>query len=583
MKGKGKGKGTRRKIKGIGVCDSIDTGKAVVIREIKPDYAKKSKKGAKKERARFDAAQERFKTQLEYLIEYARKDVGDAEADILEGQLILSRDTSISKQVREKTDQGLTAEYAVESVCKKYIESFTDSGDPSLREKADDIRDIMNGLIVMISGKGDIPQMDIPDGSVIVGRDLNPALITALYNKKIHGIVTESGGTSGHAALIARSLSIPAVFSASGVMRLVRNGDEVIVNGNEGLVYINPTDEDKKESAEKKRELDERARILLKYRDLPTKTADGISCRVMCNIGSFEEAEASSLNGSEGIGLFRTEFFFQQNFDEPSEDEQYEIYRRIVLGAGKKDVVIRTVDIGGDKMMPYLVMGARGRAVHEKNPFLGLRGIRQSLAYRDHFITQLKAIMRAAVHGNVSIMIPLLTNIGELKEIKRTLILAGKELEAEEKEYRYGIPLGVMVETPSAVMIAPEIAREVDFLSIGSNDLIQYIMCAERDNPGVEYLSSVFEPAVLRSIHATIEAGHSRGIKVSMCGEAARDKRLIPLLVAWGLDDYSVNISSVAYVRSQIARWTKKEAEELAAPVLSMSTREEIEAHLNHI
>lgn len=582
MKGKNKVK-IRRVVKGIGVCDSIDTGKAVVIREIKPVYSKKSRISAKKERARFDVAQEAFRSQLEYLIEYARKDVGDAEADILEGQLILSRDTSISKQVREKTEQGMTAEYAVESVCKKYIQSFTDSGEPSLREKADDIRDIMNGLIVMISGKGYIPQMDIPDGSVIIGRDFNPALITALYNKKIHGIVTESGGTSGHAALIARSLSIPAVFSASGVMRLVRDGDEVIVNGNEGLVCINPTDEDKKENAEKKREFDERARILQKYRDLPTKTADGISCRVMCNIGSFEEAEAASANGSEGIGLFRTEFFFQQNFDEPSEDEQYEIYRRIVLGAGKKEVVIRTVDIGGDKMMPYLFMGARGRAVHEKNPFLGLRGIRLSLAYRDHFITQLKAIMRAAVHGNVSILIPLLTNLEELKETKRTIIQAGKELEAEEKEYRYGIPLGVMIETPSAVMLAPELAREVDFFSIGSNDLIQYVMCAERDNPGVEYLSSVFEPSVLRSIHRTIEAGHSQGIRVSLCGEAVRDRRLIPLLVAWGLDDFSVNVSGVAPVRSEIARWSKKEAEKLAAPILSMSSRKEIEEYLCHI
>ncbi|MCR5650269.1 MAG: phosphoenolpyruvate--protein phosphotransferase [Lachnospiraceae bacterium] len=573
-------KGKRRLLKGIGVCDRIGVGKAVVIREIKPVYAEKSRRGVKKETKRFELAEEVFTDQLKHLIEYARKDVGDAEADILEGQLILSTDSSISRQVREKIEQGLSAEYAVESVCKKYISSFTDSEDPSLKEKADDIRDIMNGLLVMISGEGSIPMMDIPDGSVIIGRELNPALITSLYNKKIHGIVTESGSGSGHAALIARSLSIPAVFSASGVMRLVVSGQEVIVNGNEGIVYINPSNEDKKINAGKKKELEECLRVLQKYRDIPTKTADGISCRVMCNIGSFEEAEASTSNGCEGIGLFRTELIFQHDFTEPAEDEQYEMYRRVVLSSRGKDVVIRTLDIGGDKMMPFFAMGARGRAALEKNPFLGLRGIRQSLAYRDHFITQIKAILRAAVHGNVSIMLPLVTNIDELRETKRIIIQAAKELEAEEKEYKYGIPLGVMIETPAAVFIAPDIAREVDFLSIGSNDLIQYVMCAERGNPGVEYLSSVFEPAVLRAVHAVIEAAHSQGIKVSMCGEAARDKRLIPLLVAWGLDDYSVNVSSVAAVRREIARYKKDDAIKMAEKVLAMSARQDIEKYL---
>lgn len=574
-------KSTRKEFRGIGVCDNIGMGKAVVIREEKPDYGRESLLTPEEERKRISRALDAFQDQLTRMISHARKNSSEVEADILEGQLILTRDSSLAAQSLELVYSGATAEYAVEKICKKYISSFMESGDFLLREKASDIRDIMTGMLVMIAGEGSIPVMDIPDGSVIIGRELSPSFFSALYNKQISGIVTESGGVSGHAALIARSLHIPAVFSVSGVMRALKTGDEVIVNGKEGTVFINPTDEDRENLEKKLKELRSEREYLLKFRDLPTRTADNLPCKVMTNIGTVEEGLEAAENGSEGIGLFRTEFFFQQSFDEPSEEEQYEVYRSVVTGMNGKDVAIRTLDIGGDKMMPYYAMGGRGRSVREKNPFLGLRGIRQSLAFRENFLKQIKAILRASVHGNVSMMLPMITNIGELDDTKDIIRHAEDELRSEGKPFREDIRVGVMIETPSAALIAGDLAGRCDYFSIGSNDLIQYVMCAERDNPGVEYLSSVFEPAVVRCIHSVIEAGHSKGIPVGICGEAVQEKRLVPLLLAWGIDAFSTNTSSVVEVRSQIARWTKKEAEKIASPVLAMSTRRDIEDHLN--
>ncbi|MBR5377164.1 MAG: phosphoenolpyruvate--protein phosphotransferase [Lachnospiraceae bacterium] len=574
-------KGTRRELSGIGVCDNIGIGSAVVIREEKPVYDRKSRLTPTEEKDRISQAWRAYQDQLTRMIGHARKNFSEVEADILEGQLILARDSSLSTQALEFISDGATAEYAVEKVCKKYIGSFMESGDFLLREKASDIRDIMTGMLVMIAGEGQIPLMDISDGSVIIGKELSPSFFSALYNKQISGIVTERGGVSGHAALIARSLHIPAVFSVPGIMRAVKNGDEIIVNGKEGSVFINPDDADREQTGKKLEELRSERERLLKYRDLSTMTADGVPCKVMSNIGTLDEGMEATVSGCEGIGLFRTEFFFQQSFEEPSEDEQYEVYRSVVAGMRDRDVAIRTLDIGGDKLLPYLAMSGRGRAVREKNPFLGLRGIRQSLANRENFMKQIRAILRAAVHGSVSMMLPLVTNLSELDETKKLIRQAAEELAAEGKPFRDDIPLGVMVETPSASLIARDIARNCDYISIGTNDLIQYVMCAERDNPGVEYLSSVFEPAVLRSIHSVIEAGHAEGIPVGICGEAGQEKKLIPLLLAWGIDAFSTNNSSVVSVRSEIARWTKKEAQEIAAPVLAMSTRREIEEHLD--
>ncbi|MBO4374354.1 MAG: phosphoenolpyruvate--protein phosphotransferase [Lachnospiraceae bacterium] len=571
---------TRKELSGIGVCDSIGMGKAVVIRDEKPDYEKNSRLTADEEKKRYSAAEKGFQAQLEKIIGYAKKYVGDTEADILESQLILSRDTSLRKQADEYMEAGHTAEYALNRVCMKYISSFTDSGEPLLREKAADMQDILKGMMDMISGGGNIRPIDIPDGSVIVGQELSPSLITLLYNKKILGVVTESGGLTGHAALVARSLMIPAVFSVKGVTRFVISGQDIIVNGREGRVFINPTEEDKRISSEKKKSLEDKLKVLQKYKDLPTRTADGVSCRVMCNIGSVDDFRKAQTSGGEGIGLFRTEFFFQSHFTEPTEEEQFETYKSVVLGMKEKEVVIRTLDLGGDKIMPIMTRGSRGRVIQEKNPFLGLRGIRLSLAYRDRFAQQVRAVMRAAVFGNVSMMIPFVTNIEELRETRRIISQSAKELSKEGKEFREDIPVGIMIETPSAVLIAPDLAREADFFSIGSNDLIQYMMCAERDNTNVEYLSSVFEPAVLRCIFEVIGAAHEQGIRVAICGEAALEKKLIPLLLAWGIDDFSVIPNGVVNARSEIARWKKTDTEKIAFEVLSMSSRQQIEEYL---
>ena len=305
-------KGTRRELSGIGVCDNIGIGSAVVIREEKPVYDRKSRLTPTEEKDRISQAWRAYQDQLTRMIGHARKNFSEVEADILEGQLILARDSSLSTQALEFISDGATAEYAVEKVCKKYIGSFMESGDFLLREKASDIRDIMTGMLVMIAGEGHIPLMDISDGSVIIGKELSPSFFSALYNKQISGIVTERGGVSGHAALIARSLHIPAVFSVPGIMRAVKNGDEIIVNGKEGSVFINPDDADREQTGKKLEELRSERERLLKYRDLSTMTADGVPCKVMSNIGTLDEGMEATVSGCEGIGLFRTEFFFSR-------------------------------------------------------------------------------------------------------------------------------------------------------------------------------------------------------------------------------------------------------------------------------
>ncbi|MBO6112100.1 MAG: phosphoenolpyruvate--protein phosphotransferase [Lachnospiraceae bacterium] len=565
-----------RKLNGIGIFEDIGIGPAFVIREYKPDYKKKSLLTPDEEKRRFHKAMDGLCKELENMIADTRKNVGEDEADIMEAQLILTRDSSISEQTLLRIEKGYTSEGAIVEVCTKCMDSFRKSGDRMLIDRAEDIGDIMYRLLLILADRQTESVVEIPEGSVVVCEELNFYVARALFANKPAGIVTRRGGSSGHAALIVRGLMIPAVFSVNGITKVISNGQEVIVNGQDGLVYINADDEDRDENVKKQAAIRERRALLSRYKDLPGLTSDGVPFAVLCNIGSVEEIGPAVSNGCEGVGLFRTEFMFQQKGVEPSEDEQADVYRRVAINMKELDTVIRTLDVGGDKMLPYQFSSSRSKEGQEKNPFLGLRGIRNSLVYRETFIRQIKAILRAAVYGNVSISLPMVTNLSEIREAKKIISLAAAQLEREGAEFVKNVPVGVMIETPAAAFMAEDFAREADFFSVGTNDLTQYIMCAERGNPQVEYLSSIFEPSVIRAIYRIIEAAKKAHIRVGMCGEASKDKRYLALLAAWGANGVSVGTSQITAVRAMVAELGSEGKKELFEPVLSMATREEI-------
>ncbi|MBR1876353.1 MAG: phosphoenolpyruvate--protein phosphotransferase [Lachnospiraceae bacterium] len=565
-----------RKLNGIGIYDDIGIGPAFVIREYKPDYKKKSLLTPDQEKLRFKKAMDSLCQELEIMIADTRENVGEDETDIMEAQLILTRDSSISEQTLLRIDKGYTSEGAIVEVCTKCMDSFRKSGDRMLIDRAEDIGDIMHRLLLILADRQTESAVEIPEGSVVVCEELNFYVARALFVNKPAGIVTRRGGSSGHAALIVRGLMIPAVFSVNSITKVLSDGQEIIVNGQEGLVYINPEEEDRDECIKKQAAIREWRALLSRYKDLPGLTSDGVPFAVLCNIGSVEEIGPAVSNGCEGVGLFRTEFMFQQKGVEPTEDEQADVYRRVAINMKEMDTVIRTLDVGGDKMLPYQFSSSRSKEGQEKNPFLGLRGIRNSLVYRETFIRQIKAILRAAVYGNVSISLPMVTNLSEIREAKKIISLAAAQLEREGAEFVKNVPVGVMIETPAAAFMADDFAREADFFSVGTNDLTQYIMCAERGNPQVEYLSSIFEPSVIRAIYRIIESAKKAHIRVGMCGEASKDKRYLALLAAWGANGVSVGTSQITAVRAMVAELGSEGKKELFEPVLSMATREEI-------
>jgi len=572
---------SRRVLNGTGIYDGIGEGTAFVIRQFKHDFKADSSLTVEQEERRLNDAFKKFTGELNEMIGKAREHSAGGEADILEAQLILSQDSSLFRTTIEYIKKGRTAEYAIDTVCSELNRRFIGSGERSLIDRIEDIRDIEHRMMVILSEKKVPDFKNLPENAVLICDEVGSDFIPMLYSKNLLGVVTQRGSKSGHAAIVVRGISIPSVFSVTGILRFVRDGQKVIVDGKNGKVYINPAPEDVEKCRSLKAEIEEKKRRFEKYKSLPGLTGDGVPFAVLANIGSDEGLSRAYENGCEGVGLFRTEYLFQKQGVEPSEEEQFESYRKAAVLMNDRDTVIRTIDIGGDKLMPYLLRPSAKRGTSERNPFLGLRGIRRSLAFKDTFLRQIRAILRAAVYGRVSINLPMITTLGELREAKNIIREAEDQLADEGKDFRKNVPVGIMMETPSAALIADELAKEVDFFSVGTNDLTQYIMCAERDNPSVEYLFSALEPAVIRVIYNVIMSARKAGIRVGICGEASHDVRFLAMLVAWGADGVSVNPSYVTEVRALVAGLENKGGEEIFKPVLSMGSREEIEDYLN--
>ncbi|SCZ76134.1 MULTISPECIES: phosphoenolpyruvate--protein phosphotransferase [Pseudobutyrivibrio] len=560
--------------KGIEASRGIGIGSICLIVERDLSFESKHIDDTDAEKARFNSAIDKFKAETAEMAENIRKNIGPKEAEIMEGHLAMINDPTMAGEMTKMIEAGQCAEAAVTAVCDMFIGMFSKMEDDMMRQRASDISDIKISLLKILLGVEDVDISKVAPGTVLVAHDLTPSMTSQIVKENVVGIITEVGGKTSHSAILARALEIPAVLSVPGITELVKDKDTAIVDGTEGDVYINP-DGDVVSKYVIKREEFIRAQAELKnFFGKETVTADGDRVELFCNIGTPKDAKKAIECDGEGIGLFRSEFLFMDKPHLPTEDEQFEAYKEAVETMAGKTVIIRTLDIGGDKDIPYLGLEK------EENPFLGYRAVRYCLANKDIYKTQLRGLLRASAYGKVKIMVPLVTCVDEVRAVKALVEECKQELKAEGIKYDENIEVGCMVETAAASLIADLLAKEADFFSIGTNDLTQYTMSVDRGNANVAYLYSAFQPAVLRSIKNIIQAGNAAGIPVGMCGEAAADPLMIPLLMSFGLDEYSVNPVLVLTARSIISKWSKAEADALAEKALSLSTEAEVVALL---
>lgn len=562
-------------LKGVNASEGIGIGKVMLIEEVSLDYEKKQITDTQAEIDRYRKVFDAYCEKTEKQAENIKNTIGEKEADIILGHLLMLKDPAMSSSIEGNISSGCCAEDAVAQVCDMFIGVFSMADDELTKQRASDVEDIKNGLITMLLGKEEVDIASAPSGTVLVAKDLTPSMTSCIVKENIVGIVTEVGGKTSHSAILARAMEIPAVLSVPNVMETFENGQEIIVDGSHGEVIENPSDGEIAIYREKTIEYKKEKEELKKFIGKETVTADGVKVELCCNIGKPDDADAVLSKDGEGVGLFRTEFLYMDSSSIPTEEEQFEAYKKTVLKLGDKPLIIRTLDVGGDKDIPYLGLSK------EDNPFMGFRAVRYCLHREDVYKPQLRALLRASAFGNIKIMIPLVTCIDEVREVKAMIENIKAELDSENIAYNKDVQVGVMVETPAASLIADLLAEEADFFSIGTNDLTGYTMAVDRGNADVAYLYSAFQPAVLRSIKKIIEDG--KDIMVGMCGEAAADPLLIPLLLAFGLDEFSVSATSVLKTRKIISQWTIDEAKEVANKALTLKTESEVVEYLTSV
>ncbi len=532
-------------LKGIGASGGYGIGKAVVIKDCSLDYKSVKYTTPENEKARLRKAVDVFVSETKELIAGLTESAGESEAQILEGHLVMLQDPFMLSQMEENIDSGSVAEAGVDAVCTMFIDMFSGVDDELTRQRASDVKDIRDSLLELLLGVKRVDISAVPKDSILVAKDLTPSMTSRINARNVAAIITEVGGVTSHSAILARAMGIPAVLSLIGATDIISDGDELVVDGFKGRVVQNASSEELEQYRLKYAQFLQEKESLNEYFAKPTVTKSGVTKRVYANIGRPEDVQNVLQCSGEGVGLFRTEFLFMDRDRCPTEDEQFEAYSTVARVMGDREVIIRTLDIGGDKAVDYLNIGK------EENPFLGHRAIRYCLDNTELFKTQLKAILRAAQFGNIKIMLPLVTTVDEIKRARTLIDECSNELKNECKRYKR-VSVGVMIETPSAALISDLLAKEADFFSIGTNDLTGYIMAVDRGNANVSDLYDAFQPSVLRAIEMTIKNAKSAGIPVGMCGEAAADSRLIPKLVEWGLDEFSVSPSSILQTRKSI-------------------------------
>lgn len=563
--------------KGTAASDGIGIGNVMIIEEHALSYSPQAVTDTDAEIHRYTDAVNAFCENTTAKADALRKSAGEKEAEILEGHIQILKDPYLNGEIEKLIANGTCAESALEQMCDQFITVFSMADDELTKQRAADVKDIKTGMLSILLGIQEVKISDAPKGTVLVAHELTPSMTAGIIKENIVGIVTETGGKTSHSAILARALEIPAVLSVDKAVSKLANGQQIIVDGSEGIVIYSP-DEAQIESYTQKRNmfLQER-RELENYRGRKTLSASGEEYELCCNIGNPEDAVKAMEFDGEGVGLFRTEFLFMDRNAMPTEEEQFEAYKKAALILKGKPLIIRTLDIGGDKDLPYLGLKK------EENPFMGFRAIRYCLKNEELFTSQIRAILRASAFGDIRIMFPLVTTVDELREGKKLVEKLKLELSSENIDFDKDTKVGVMVETSSAAVIADLLAKEADFFSIGTNDLTGYTMACDRGNSDVSYLYSPLQPSVLRMIKNIIECGIKNNIPVGMCGEAAANPMMIPLLISFGLTEFSVSAPSVLRVRKTITQWTKQEADKVAEKVMTFATEKEITDYLKAI
>lgn len=565
-------------LRGIGTSKGIGIGKALIIHKCKNAVSRVKIKDTEAEVDKFNEAVEKFIQETNELVDKLSQKLNgdDKNALVLKNQEYLIRDPEFTSGVISAiTNDKLNAEAAVEDTCEMLKNIFLSFNNDTMTQRVADIEDMKQRLIAIMQGQKHIDLTKLSDNTVIIADEIHPSMTANMDTEHIAGIISEKGGDTSHASILARALEIPAVLSVKDICSKIAEGEEVIVDGAYGEVFVNPTPITLKIYNKKKKAYDERVKELKKYIDKQTVTKDGRKVMLAANIGNADEAAKAVKAGAEGVGLFRTEFLFMNKQALPTEEEQYNEYKKVAVVLDGRQLTIRTLDIGGDKDIPYMGL------TKELNPFLGYRAIRFCLDRVDIFTTQLRAVLRASAYGNIRIMIPMITSVTEVQAVKKIINGICRDLDKKDIKYDKDIKIGVMIETPAAAIMADVLAHEVDFFSIGTNDLTQYTLAVDRGNENVAYLYSALNPAVIRSIKHIIECAHNAGIEAGMCGEAAADERMIPLLLNFGLDEFSVTVSRVLETRKEIASWSSKEVKEITENVMNYSEEKEVSNYLS--
>ena len=562
-------------LQGIAASDGIAIAKVYTLTEPDLTVTKVTVEDSEKEVSRLDDALAASIKDVELIKETALKNLGEEEAQVFDAHLMVLSDPELIGQVKDSiTSNKVNAESALKEVTDMFISIFAGMEDnPYMQERAADIRDVSKRVLAHLLGVKIPSPATIKDEVIIVAADLTPSDTAQLNRQYVKAFVTDIGGRTSHSAIMARSLEIPAIVGTKEVTSIAKDGDIIIVDGLSGDVFLNPSEEVIAEYRAKAEAFASQQAEWEKLKDSKTYTKDGHQVELAANIGTPKDLEGVVNNGAEGVGLYRTEFLYMDSHEMPTEEDQFEAYKAVLEGMNGKPVVVRTMDIGGDKELPYLPLP------HEMNPFLGYRAIRISLNEPEMFRTQLRALLRASVYGKLRIMFPMIATLNDFRGAKALLEEEKAKLIAEGVEVSDDIQVGIMIEIPAAAVLAHQFAKEVDFFSIGTNDLIQYTMAADRMNERVSYLYQPYNPSILTLIKHVIDSAHKEGKWAGMCGEMAGDQTAVPLLVGLGLDEFSMSASSVLKTRSLISKLTLSDMQALAAKAINeCATVQEVEA-----
>ncbi|CEK35555.1 phosphoenolpyruvate--protein phosphotransferase [Paraclostridium sordellii] len=563
--------------KGTGASPGIALGNALVIEHSELNIEKRNIENIEAEIEKLQSAVETSRIELEKVKERAKVELGEHEAEIFEAHLLVLADPELIDQTISKIkDEKVNADFALNEVKDMFVSIFESMDNEYMRERAADIKDVTNRVLRHILGVKVVDLSALDEEVILIAHDLTPSDTATMNKKMVLGFLTNIGGRTSHTAIMARTLEIAAIVGLNDATDQIKDGDFIVFNGETGEVIINPDEETINQYRKLKAKHDEEKEALKQLIGKASSTLDERHVELAGNIGSPNDLDGLLKNDAEGVGLYRTEFLYMDKEDDfPTEQEQYEAYKAVLEGMNGKPIVIRTLDIGGDKELKYFKMD------EEMNPFLGYRAIRLCLDRVDIFKTQLRALYRASVHGKLRIMFPMISSLEELLKAKEVIREVLSELDSEGIKYSHEVEVGMMIEIPSAAVISDILAKHVDFFSIGTNDLIQYTCAVDRMNQKISYLYNQFNPAVLRLIKMVIDNAHKEGKWVGMCGESAGDKRMIPILLGMGLDEFSMSPISILPARKFITSVNYSDMKKFADEVLTMGTAEEIKAYVD--